>query len=426
VTDEPPAELEAQSLAAAIRRLLREAHRVAPDRLAVLAAAVAARCGVTNLWLWLADHEQRSLVRVSRGDVTEDLEFGEGRIDLETSLGGRAYVSSKPVEVARDEDVMMWLPLLDGVDRIGVLQVQVADVDATGRDRLASLASAIAAEVTTRGAYGDVFVRARRRQGMGVAAEVIFQLLPPPTFTTRDITIAGALEPAYQVGGDVFDFALNTPILHVAIFDAVGHGLASSLVATLAINGYRNARRAGAALIDTYESVDGLIAERFTDNTFATGHLAELDTATGTLHWVNAGHPPPLLVRDAPWSHPSGRRSVSGVWQVTDGHWSLPSNCNPATRCSSTPTESSRPGHLRVSTSGWSGWSSSSNGPRPRACHPPKSCADSPTPWSTTTEACSVTMLRPCWWAGSPCLNDQARSVRRGCCAAPVDTFDVV
>jgi Stage II sporulation protein E (SpoIIE) len=297
MTDEPPARLDAESLSAAIRRLLQAAHHVAPDRLAVLAATVAARCGVTGLWIWLADHEQRSLVRITQGDVTEELEFGGGRIDLETSVGGRAYVSSKPLEVARDGGVMMWLPLMDGVDRIGVLQVQVADVDATARELLASLASVIAAEVTTRGAYGDVFIRARRRQGMGVAAEVIFQLLPPPTFATGDVTIAGALEPAYQVGGDVFDFALNSPKLHVAIFDAVGHGLASSLVATLAINSYRNARRAGAALIDTYQWVDGLIAERFTDNTFVTGHLAELDTATGELHWVNAGHPPPLLVR---------------------------------------------------------------------------------------------------------------------------------
>ncbi len=297
VTDEPPPELEAESLATAIRRLLQAAHRVEPDRLAMLAAAVAARCGVTNVWIWLADHEQRSLVRITRGDATEELEFGEARIDIDGTVGGRAYVSSQPVEVARDGGVTAWLPLMDGVDRIGVLQVQVADVDATARELLASLASVIAAEVTTRGAYGDVFVRARRRHGMGVAAEVIFQLLPPPTFSTGDITIAGALEPAYQVGGDVFDFALNTPTLHVAIFDAVGHGLASSLVATLAINGYRNSRRAGAALIDTYHTVDGLIAERFGDNTFATGHLAELDTATGELHWVNAGHPPPLLVR---------------------------------------------------------------------------------------------------------------------------------
>jgi serine phosphatase RsbU (regulator of sigma subunit) len=105
------------------------------------------------------------------------------------------------------------------------------------------------------------------------------------------------LEPAYEVGGDVFDFALNTPTLHVAIFDAVGHGLASSLVATLAVNSYRNARRAGTALADTYVLVDRLIDERFTDGTFATGHLAELDTTTGELHWINAGHPPPLLVR---------------------------------------------------------------------------------------------------------------------------------
>jgi hypothetical protein len=260
-----------------------------------LAALVAARCGVTDLSIWLADHEQRSLVRLPRGEGADDP--GADRIDINASVGGRAFMSSKAVEVAHVDRVTVWLPLMDGVDRIGALEVDVAEADDSGRELLASLASVIAAEITTRGAYGDVFVRARRRHRMDVATEIIFQLLPPPSFATADITVAGALEPAYEVGGDVFDFALNTPTLHVAIFDAVGHGLASSLVATLAINGYRNARRTGTALIDRYLQVDGLIAERFTDSTFATGQIAELDTATGLLHWINAGHPPPLLLR---------------------------------------------------------------------------------------------------------------------------------
>jgi hypothetical protein len=250
---------------------------------------------VTVLSIWLADHEQRSLVRLPRGEDSDD--SGGGSIDINASVGGRAFMSSKSVEVAHAEKVTMWLPLIDGVDRIGALEVEVAEADDNARALLASLASVIAAEVTTRGAYGDIFVRARRRHGMDVAAEVIFQLLPPPTFATADITVAGALEPAYEVGGDVFDFALNSPTLHVAIFDAVGHGLASSLIATLALNGYRNARRAGTALADRYLQVDELLAERFADATFATGHLAELDTTTGVLQWINAGHPPPLLLR---------------------------------------------------------------------------------------------------------------------------------
>jgi phosphoserine phosphatase RsbU/P len=149
---------------------------------------------------------------------------------------------------------------------------------------------------------------------MGVAAEVIWQLLPPPTFATDNVTISGVVEPAYEVGGDVFDYAFNDPVLHGAIFDAVGHGLESSLVATLTVNAYRNARRSRAPLADTFGRVDRVLGEWFTPATFATGHLVELDTAMGELRWINAGHPAPLLLR-------SGRASAGLQAAAAVGAW---------------------------------------------------------------------------------------------------------
>jgi hypothetical protein len=277
-------------------RILAAAHRVAPDELAAMVATVADEAGLRRVRVWLADHEQRTLVPI-RGVDGDDSSFGGGAIDIDSSLPGRVFLSSTAIDVASDGRLTVWLPLLDGVDRIGVLQTEVdgTEVSAGAWDVLRALASVTAAEVVSRGQYGDVFIRARRRRGMGVAAEVIWDLLPPPTFATHNVTIAGALEPAYDVGGDAFDYAFNAPTLHFAIFDAVGHGLGSSLLATLAINGYRNARREGAALIETYGRVDRLLAERSPD--FVTGHIVELDTMTADLRWVNAGHPPPLLVR---------------------------------------------------------------------------------------------------------------------------------
>ena len=176
-------------------------------------------------------------------------------------------------------------------------------------------------------------------RGMGVAAEVIFQLLPPPTFATGDITIAGALEPAYQVGGDVFDFALNTPTLHVAIFDAVGHGLASSLVATIAINGYRNARRAGAALIDTYRH--GGRPDRRAVRRQHVRHRSPRRTRHGNRGTaVGQRRTPAAPARSRrTCDPPSGvttpaavRARESGPSPATADR--VPSSCNPATRCS--------------------------------------------------------------------------------------------
>jgi hypothetical protein len=264
--------------------------------LASLASDVVASWGISGVRIWLVDQQQRFLVPVA-GAETDGIDLGGGAIEVDSSVAGRVFISSRPLEVRREEGLTMWLPLIDGVDRIGVLEAIVGRTNDRSGALLESLASMLAAEVVTRGQYGDVFVRARRRQGMGVAAEVIWQLLPPHTFATDSVTISGAIEPAYEVGGDVFDYAFNAPILHGAIFDAVGHGVESSLVATLTMSTYRNARRSGVALADTFGRLDRVLREWFTTATFATGHLVELDTATGELHWVNAGHPAPLLLR---------------------------------------------------------------------------------------------------------------------------------
>ncbi|WP_433221888.1 PP2C family protein-serine/threonine phosphatase [Dactylosporangium sp. CS-047395] len=78
---------------------------------------------------------------------------------------------------------------------------------------------------------------------MQLAAEIIWTQLPPLTFATDRATVAAILEPAYEVGGDAFDYAANGDALHVALFDAVGHGIEASALTALTLSAYRNARR---------------------------------------------------------------------------------------------------------------------------------------------------------------------------------------
>ena len=67
-------------------------------------------------------------------------------------------------------------------------------------------------------------------------------------------TVAGLLEPAYEVGGDCLDYALNSGSLSLAVFDAMGHGLPSSVISSLAVGTYRHARRALVPLEDLFRT----------------------------------------------------------------------------------------------------------------------------------------------------------------------------
>lgn len=133
---------------------------------------------------------------------------------------------------------------------------------------------------------------------MNLAAEMQWDmLLPPLAFTSPDLAIAGLLEPAYFVAGDAFDYSLNGDLLGFAILDAMGHGVSSTLASTLALGAFRFGRRRGLDTTVIAEQIDDALIEQFDGEIFVTGHLARLDVATGEFEWVNAGHPPPMLVR---------------------------------------------------------------------------------------------------------------------------------
>jgi hypothetical protein len=96
-------------------RFLDAAHQIEPHRLPALIAETASELGANRCRVWLADHQMRDLVELG-------VEGGSERIPIEGTMAGRAFVTSETVEAGRDDDgVELWLPLLDGVDRIGVL-----------------------------------------------------------------------------------------------------------------------------------------------------------------------------------------------------------------------------------------------------------------------------------------------------------------
>ena len=128
---------------------------------------------------------------------------------------------------------------------------------------------------------------------MSLPAEMQHHLLPPLTFGTDRVVVSGLLAPAYEVGGDAFDYALNGDVLHIAVFDAVGHGLQASLLANLAVSCYRNARRAGLDLAHIAATIDAALDAMFGGERFVTALIGQLDIGEGLFRWINAGHPPP-------------------------------------------------------------------------------------------------------------------------------------
>jgi hypothetical protein len=226
---------------------------------------------------------------------------------LESTVAGRCYTTSKILPVdAEDGSVRVWVPLIDGTDRLGALEVQlpadVANEDAGLPEGLVVVLErfghAVAMMLALKLAYGDTLELVQRSRAMDLGAELLWSMVPPLTFATDGLVISAMLEPAYENGGDAFDYAVNEDLAHVALFDGSGHGLAAAGLSTFAMAAYRHSRRTGLDLEATYDAIDAAISENFTDDRFVTAVLGRLDVVSGRFRWISAGHPAPLLLRD--------------------------------------------------------------------------------------------------------------------------------
>jgi serine phosphatase RsbU (regulator of sigma subunit) len=286
-----------------LRLLLRASHHLPADRFGTVVAEYARMLGAREAVVYLDDYAQHTLVPVLGQGVP-----AREALSVDGSIGGLAFRRAEMTRSpAHDDGVSrLWVPLLDGAERAGVLELVFdGEVSPVLEEEARSFASLVAELTVTRDAYSDVFSRLRRSRPLSLAAEIQWDLLPPLTFGTERIVISGALEPSYEIGGDTFDYAVNGSTAELLVLDAVGHGLPAALLAAAAVGTYRHARRQEESLAEIAAAMDRVIAEQFPASRFATAVLARLDLDSGRLRWVNAGHPAPLIVRDGALVHPA-------------------------------------------------------------------------------------------------------------------------
>jgi hypothetical protein len=285
--------------------LLSQSHLIRPGDVTAALAEAAKPLGLSAPCVYLADMQQRHLMPLPEDD--EQASQGQAAAEpvlIETSIAGQAYraVEIKHVldtQASRDwqNAYRIWVPLADGADLLGVLGLTATD---TGEDTLArcrALASLTGLMVTAKARVSDTYARAQRTKKMSLQGEMIWALLPPRAFATEHVLLSAFLEPAYEAGGDGFDYSMLGDRLHVSLFDALGHNLSAGLLTSVCLASCRGSRRSGRSLADMVARADRAIVSQFGDYRFVTALLAELDVGTGQLSWVCRGHPAPLLIR---------------------------------------------------------------------------------------------------------------------------------
>jgi hypothetical protein len=226
--------------------LLARSHLLEPGMIPEVITEAARPLGVQAARVYLSDLQQRSLRLLPGAEGT-----ARDALAINTTVAGQAYRTIQIQQTQGTGPVShLWIPLVDGTERLGVMELEVCDASPARLEWFKALASLAGLMVVSKASYSDTYAETRRTQEMALQAELVWAFLPPRTFATDRILVAATMEPAYAVAGDAFDYSmLGADDLYVAIFDAAGHDLSSGLMASVAIASCRSTRRAGGTLL---------------------------------------------------------------------------------------------------------------------------------------------------------------------------------
>lgn len=168
-------------------------------------------------------------------------------------------------------------------------------------DLLAAIASSAAIAIENARLYQLAVEKGRLERELQVAREVQASLLPSQAPQAPGWGFASHWQPAREVAGDYFDFIPGEvpDRLGLVIGDVTDKGMPAALFMALTRSTVRACLSRGVEPAAGITLANQLIASDATEGMFVTLCYVQLDLASGTAAFVNAGHNPPLLYRAA-------------------------------------------------------------------------------------------------------------------------------
>lgn len=199
----------------------------------------------------------------------------------------------------------------------GVIRIYTGephDFDWYERSLLRALAAQAAAAIVNTRLYEQAVRGANLRRHVSMAAEVQRRMFPAGMPELPGFDIHAVYEPTFELSGDFYDFhQFEQDNLGVGVCDVVGKGVRASLL----MASIRASLRAHASNIYDMSEVLARVNRDLCADTairdFATLFYGVIDARGRRFTYANAGHTPPLLVRDGQCCHLTTGGGVVGI-----------------------------------------------------------------------------------------------------------------
>ncbi|MEM8782769.1 MAG: GAF domain-containing SpoIIE family protein phosphatase [Planctomycetota bacterium] len=229
--------------------------------------------------------------------------------------GETMYVADLPTDertyfpdLAKEEGLcsMLAVGMIDQGTPIGAIQAYTTQCRSFPKEQaklFRAVAQLTATAVSRRRLEADRQKNQDTLRQLNLAADVQRRMLPAAAPEVPRLDVAAKYVPSYQLSGDFYDFVrLGQPGPHCnwgfAIGDVAGKGIAASLLMASVRASLRAYAHDLYHLSDVIRRVNIALCRDTLDAEFATLWYGVYDPKTRRLTYCNAGHEPPLLLRD--------------------------------------------------------------------------------------------------------------------------------
>ncbi len=164
---------------------------------------------------------------------------------------------------------------------------------------LTALANVAAIKLENARLLDEMIEKKRMERELELARDIQQGLLPSEAPAIDGWDLFGSNTPCYTIGGDYYDFIERSGGLAVALGDVSGKGAGAALLTMVLRATIHFASQREKTVLDIITQTNAVIYENSPQQFYATFFLTDVDTATGKMRYVNAGHIPPILYKKA-------------------------------------------------------------------------------------------------------------------------------
>lgn len=165
---------------------------------------------------------------------------------------------------------------------------------------ISSIAGLAVVSLENRRLFRDALEKQKMEEELEIAKGIQRNLLPKEIPQLEGYDIAAFTVPSKHVGGDYYDMIwLNEKEINFSIADVSGKGVPASLLMASLQAFLKSVCKQGFAIDTATNLINDLVVENTSDGRFITFFWGTLNPETRMFTYVNAGHNPPLLIRDS-------------------------------------------------------------------------------------------------------------------------------